>query len=152
MTVVRYEPWSLLNRLRRELDQTFEFAAHEASWTPAVDIHEEDKQSIELLGSPFLVACSQPLVNVGELLDLSLLALLLPVLPINPPAAGRQKQEHGNAQPAAVLLAEITHTVAPEVLIDLSQECIGDIRGLRQRRPQSGRSGFHIAGRFLPQG
>ncbi len=46
MTVVRYEPWSLLNRLRRELDQTFEFAAHEASWTPAVDIHEEDKQFV----------------------------------------------------------------------------------------------------------
>ena len=24
MTVVRYEPWALLNRLHRELDQTFE--------------------------------------------------------------------------------------------------------------------------------
>jgi HSP20 family protein len=45
MTVVRYEPWSLLNRLRRELDQTFEPAA-QASWTPAVDIHEEPKQFV----------------------------------------------------------------------------------------------------------
>ena len=36
MTVVRYEPWGLLNRLRRELDQTFESATHDASWTPAV--------------------------------------------------------------------------------------------------------------------
>ncbi|HEX6639303.1 MAG TPA: Hsp20/alpha crystallin family protein [Steroidobacteraceae bacterium] len=46
MTVVRYEPWGLLNRLRRELDQTFESAAHDAAWTPAVDIHEEDKQFV----------------------------------------------------------------------------------------------------------
>ena len=44
MTVVRYEPWSLLNRLRRELDENFENGAREASWTPAVDIHEEPKQ------------------------------------------------------------------------------------------------------------
>jgi HSP20 family protein len=41
MTVVRYEPWALLNRLHRELDQTFETAARDASWAPAVDIHEE---------------------------------------------------------------------------------------------------------------
>jgi HSP20 family protein len=46
MTVVRYEPWGLLNRLRRELDQTFESAAGDASWTPAVDIHEEAKQFV----------------------------------------------------------------------------------------------------------
>ena len=44
MTVVRYEPWGLLNRLRRELDQGFETSAPDASWTPAVDIHEEAKQ------------------------------------------------------------------------------------------------------------
>jgi HSP20 family protein len=46
MSVVRYEPWSLINRLRRELDQTFETGAHDASWTPAVDIHEEPKQFV----------------------------------------------------------------------------------------------------------
>ena len=46
MTVVRYEPWTLLNRLRRELDQTFESTSHDASWTPAVDIHEEAKQFV----------------------------------------------------------------------------------------------------------
>jgi HSP20 family protein len=46
MTVVRYEPWSLLNRLRRELDQSFETVARDASWTPAVDIHEEAKQFV----------------------------------------------------------------------------------------------------------
>jgi HSP20 family protein len=41
MTVVRYEPWALLNRLHRELDQTFEPQARDATWSPAVDIHEE---------------------------------------------------------------------------------------------------------------
>jgi HSP20 family protein len=46
MAVVRYEPWSLLNRLRRELDESFEPPAREASWTPAVDIHEEAKQFV----------------------------------------------------------------------------------------------------------
>ena len=46
MTVVRYEPWGLLNRLRRELDQSFENTAGDASWAPAVDIHEEDKQFV----------------------------------------------------------------------------------------------------------
>jgi HSP20 family protein len=46
MTVVRYEPWGLLNRLRRELDESFETAARDASWSPAVDIHEEAKQFV----------------------------------------------------------------------------------------------------------
>ena len=46
MSVVRYEPWSLLNRFRRELDQTFETGAQDVSWTPAVDIHEEAKQFV----------------------------------------------------------------------------------------------------------
>ena len=46
MTVVRYEPWALLNRLHREFDQTFETAARDASWAPAVDIHEEPKQFV----------------------------------------------------------------------------------------------------------
>ena len=46
MTVVRYEPWGLLNRLRRELDEGFDSVAHDASWTPAVDIHEEEKQFV----------------------------------------------------------------------------------------------------------
>jgi HSP20 family protein len=41
MSVLRYEPWALLNRLHREFDQSFEAAARDASWTPAVDIHEE---------------------------------------------------------------------------------------------------------------
>ncbi len=46
MTVVRYEPWALLNRLHREFDQTFETAARDASWAPAVDIHEEAQRFV----------------------------------------------------------------------------------------------------------
>jgi HSP20 family protein len=46
MTVVRYEPWALLNRWHRELDQTFETVARDATWSPAVDIHEEARQFV----------------------------------------------------------------------------------------------------------
>ena len=59
MTVVRYEPWSLLNRLRRELDQTFDSDGQVASWTPAVDIHEEPKQ--------FVVRADLPGVKPGDI-------------------------------------------------------------------------------------
>ena len=41
MPVVRYEPWALLNRLHRELDQTFDTVTRDATYSPAVDIHEE---------------------------------------------------------------------------------------------------------------
>ena len=41
MTVVRYEPWALLNRLHREFDQAFDTGTRDATWSPAVDIHEE---------------------------------------------------------------------------------------------------------------
>ena len=56
MTVVRYEPWGLLNRLRRELDQTFEDTARDAAWTPAVDIHEEAKQFVVRADLPGVTA------------------------------------------------------------------------------------------------
>jgi HSP20 family protein len=46
MTVVRYEPWGLLNRWRRELDQNIDTVARDASWTPAVDVHEEANQFV----------------------------------------------------------------------------------------------------------
>jgi HSP20 family protein len=46
MTVVRYEPWALLNRLHRELDQTFETVARDATWSPAVDVHEEPERFV----------------------------------------------------------------------------------------------------------
>ena len=46
MTIVRYEPWALLNRLHRELDQTFETVARDATWSPAVDVHEEPERFV----------------------------------------------------------------------------------------------------------
>lgn len=49
MTLVSYEPWSLVNRLHRQLDQAFNNTAattdtastQRVSWIPRVDIHEE---------------------------------------------------------------------------------------------------------------
>ena len=42
MAITRYEPWSLLNRLQRELDQgSAEGSTATAEWAPAVDIKEE---------------------------------------------------------------------------------------------------------------
>ena len=52
MTLVRYEPWNALNRLRSEMEHAFggqnlpEDTNNVATsdWSPAVDIKEEDKQ------------------------------------------------------------------------------------------------------------
>jgi len=42
MAITRYEPWSLLNRLQRELEQgAAEGSTATAEWAPAVDIKEE---------------------------------------------------------------------------------------------------------------
>jgi len=49
MTLIRYEPWNVLDRLHRQIDQLFgdSFASPAAStessvaWIPSVDIHEE---------------------------------------------------------------------------------------------------------------
>ena len=59
MSVLRYEPWALLNRLHREFDQNFEAAARDASWTPAVDIHEEAQR--------FLVRADLPGVKANDI-------------------------------------------------------------------------------------
>ena len=46
MTLVRYQPWSMLDQLRKEMDRAFEHNATESGsvvtsdWTPAVDIKE----------------------------------------------------------------------------------------------------------------
>ena len=48
MAMTRYEPWSLLNQLHREMDSMFraggedESALATSDWNPAVDIKEED--------------------------------------------------------------------------------------------------------------
>ena len=48
MTVVRYEPWSLVNKFQRDLDRLFgapqPTATDSGAWLPAVDVHEEDNQ------------------------------------------------------------------------------------------------------------
>lgn len=45
MTIVRYEPWSLVNRFNRDIDRLFgappTVAAESGAWLPPVDIHEE---------------------------------------------------------------------------------------------------------------
>lgn len=46
MTLMRYEPWSLLNQLSRELERLHDTGGREepaitADWSPAVDIREE---------------------------------------------------------------------------------------------------------------
>ncbi len=48
MTVVRYEPWALVNRLQKDIDRLFSAplatAAETGAWLPPVDIHEEAGQ------------------------------------------------------------------------------------------------------------
>jgi HSP20 family protein len=60
MTLVTYEPWSLFNRLHRQLDQTFnrtaatELGASVASvsWVPRVDVYEEPERFVVLADIP----------------------------------------------------------------------------------------------------
>lgn len=51
MAIMRYEPWSLLNQLQKELDSSYEVNGSEGSistaeWAPSVDIKEEDHQFV----------------------------------------------------------------------------------------------------------
>lgn len=55
MSTVRYEPWTLVNRLHRDLDRLFTgpaYAGNDESqsavvdWVPAVDIREEDREFV----------------------------------------------------------------------------------------------------------
>jgi HSP20 family protein len=50
MTVVRYEPWALVNRLQKDIDRLFNApqttAADSGAWLPLVDIHEEANQFV----------------------------------------------------------------------------------------------------------
>lgn len=51
MAITRYEPWSLLNQLQRELersqtDKTGEGSIATAEWAPAVDIKEENDKFV----------------------------------------------------------------------------------------------------------
>jgi HSP20 family protein len=58
MTLVSYEPWSLFNRLHRQLDQTInkttavDASAPSVSWIPRVDIYEEAERFVVLADVP----------------------------------------------------------------------------------------------------
>ena len=60
MTFVSYEPWSLVNRLHRQLDQAFNKTpdtaaasnASSVSWIPRVDIYEEAERFVVLADVP----------------------------------------------------------------------------------------------------
>lgn len=57
MTILRYEPWSLVNRLQRQLDDAFSTAADAgdsdgAWWIPQVDVHEEPERFAVLVDVP----------------------------------------------------------------------------------------------------
>jgi HSP20 family protein len=48
MTVIRYEPWGLVNRLQKDIDRLFgaplSTATDSGAWLPPVDIHEDAQQ------------------------------------------------------------------------------------------------------------
>ena len=60
MTLVSYEPWALVNRLHRQLDQAFNrttdttasTSAPSVSWIPRVDIYEEAGRFVVLADVP----------------------------------------------------------------------------------------------------
>ena len=56
MTVVRYEPWSLVNKFQRDIDRLFGVpqttAADSGAWLPPVDISEEDNQFVVRVDLP----------------------------------------------------------------------------------------------------
>jgi HSP20 family protein len=58
MTVVRYQPWTLIDTLQRQLDQAFaaeggeDTAAAEVSWIPQVDVYEEPERYVVLADVP----------------------------------------------------------------------------------------------------
>lgn len=58
MTVVRYQPWALIDSLQRQLDQALSgetgegTAAADVSWIPQVDIYEEPDRFVVLADVP----------------------------------------------------------------------------------------------------
>jgi HSP20 family protein len=57
MTILRYEPWALVSRFHRQLDQALNTEADSAdaakvSWIPRVDIHEEAERFVVVADVP----------------------------------------------------------------------------------------------------
>jgi HSP20 family protein len=54
MTIVRYEPWTLVSRFQQHIDRALGEGADSAtvSWIPRVDIHEEDGRFVVVADLP----------------------------------------------------------------------------------------------------
>ena len=54
MTIVRYEPWALVNRFQRQLDRALGEVADSASvsWIPHVDVREEAERFVVVADVP----------------------------------------------------------------------------------------------------
>lgn len=54
MTIIRYEPWALVDRLQRQLDRAFAATGDSAgaNWIPSVDIHEEPERYVVVADLP----------------------------------------------------------------------------------------------------
>jgi HSP20 family protein len=55
MTILRYEPWSLVNRLQQHLDGAFSAESGDSDgawWIPQVDVHEEPERFAVLVDVP----------------------------------------------------------------------------------------------------
>ncbi|MEN8259864.1 MAG: Hsp20/alpha crystallin family protein [Pseudomonadota bacterium] len=57
MAITRYEPWTLLSQLQKELERSMEPGRNESSvataeWAPAVDIKEENERFVLLADVP----------------------------------------------------------------------------------------------------
>jgi len=61
MSLVRYEPWSMLSQLRREMDRAMgdEHFSAASDWVPAVDIKEDEKN--------FTITADLPGVNAKDI-------------------------------------------------------------------------------------
>ncbi len=69
MALMRYEPWSLLSQLQRDMNRLFDTRLSDAEpgsvgllasdWAPAVDIREEEKQ--------YIIHADVPGVNVNDI-------------------------------------------------------------------------------------
>ncbi len=106
-------------------------------------------QIIELLGRIAELAGADVLERLGELLDLLFRLLLLVILPVDEAARRGQEQDQRRNHHPRIFLGEIGDLVAAQILVDLTQEGVANVRGLRQILPQSGMD-EPGAGRFLP--
>ena len=59
MALVRYEPWNVMDQLRKEMDRLFDTGANQGNssvvtsdWSPAVDVKETDKDFVIVADIP----------------------------------------------------------------------------------------------------